>query len=195
MSKLHIIYIPGLGDNSDELRQLGLKTWRLWGVSTELIPMQWNDGEQYSAKLARVLGAIDAAKKAGYLVAIVGESAGGSMAINATAARRSSVASLLTICGVDSPSIRPSATILRKSPAFKDSIAELATSLSSLDLTKVQTISALIDGVVYHNVSTITGARNFRVLGIGHLPTIALCLTVYSWYCVFLIKRNATYTT
>lgn len=156
--------------------------------------MQWNDGGSYQDKLARVTAAIDDAKKAGYAVCLVGESAGGSMAINATAARAASVDSLMTICGVASPKIQPSPSIVRKSPAFKDSIDQLNTSLPKIDLSKVQTVSALMDAVVFRSISTIPGARNRVVFGIGHIPTIMMCLTIYSGYCVFLIKRLQAYT-
>jgi len=60
--QLHIIYFPGFGDRYDTGRRLLLQCWRVFGITTEFVPMHWNSNESYKEKLARVNSAIDKAK-------------------------------------------------------------------------------------------------------------------------------------
>lgn len=185
----YVIYIPGLGDGADGSRRWALKLWRLLGVHAELVPMMWYDGKPFAEKLQRVTAAIDAAEKAGYTVSLIGESAGGSMAINAAAAHPG-IHRLVTIAGVNDPSIQISPVIQAKSPAFMSSVAKLSDSLPQLRKHDVHTVRALLDLVVDKRFSRIPDVRDHRVPSLGHLPTIALCLTIFSPYVISLITRR-----
>jgi pimeloyl-ACP methyl ester carboxylesterase len=186
----HIIYIPGLGDHYDGGRRLALRGWEAFGIKAELVPMQWYDGASYEDKFNQVVAAIQRAQLDGRKVTVIGESAGGSMAIN-VAARVPSIHKLITIGGVASPTMPVAASTLRKSPAFKDSIRELDTSLSQLDSGSAIVVRAAFDPIVHRKYSHIDGARDHPLPTVGHLTTIALCLTIYSRRIIRLVSHKA----
>lgn len=185
----YIIYVPGLGDSYDAGRRLALRGWRLWGVRTELVPMRWYDGRPFQEKQERVLTAIQRAQDKGYAVSLIGESAGGSMAVN-VAALTPSLQALVTVCGVNSPAAPVSPRTLRRAPGFDESIRRLSVSLPQLPLEKTHVVRAWYDPIVGSQYTRLEGAHNHRLWSIGHLPTITLCLTVFSGFVVTLIKRS-----
>lgn len=185
----YIIYIPGLGNGSDGGRKLALKFWRFFGVQTELVPMFWYDAGPFQEKLERVIQAVEAAEAKGYTVSIVGESAGGSMAINAVAACPN-VYKLVTIAGANDPDAKVSPLTLQKSPAFDVSLQMIRHSIKRINLERTFTIRALSDRIVHARHAIIKDARNLRIFSIGHMATIILCLTVVSPYVIVLIKKG-----
>lgn len=186
--KHYVIYIPGLGDNYDKARRWALLGWRLWGVRTELVPMIWYDGQSYDKKQQRVLAAVKQASANGYAVSLIGESAGGSMAIN-VAAQLPTLNKLITIGGVDNPAIKVAAHTLQKAPAFDESIRRLTKSLPDINAARTHVVRGWYDPVVSARQAYIKDAYSHRVIGFGHLMTIGLCLTIFSSYIVSLIKR------
>lgn len=187
--RYYIIYIPGLGDHYDAGRSVALKAWKIWGVATELVPMRWYDGGSFEEKERRVLEAIRRAEDAGYLVSLIGESAGGSMAIN-IAAQVPHLHTLLTVSGVNDPLFPASPVTLGKSPAFKESIERLHESLPRINRRRTHVVRAWYDPIVAAQHTIIAGAQNHRLISIGHFMTIALCLTLFSGYIVALIRRG-----
>jgi esterase/lipase len=187
--KHYVIYIPGLGDNSDVKRRFALSFWKIYRMKTELVPMQWYDNKSYEEKVKRVNDAINKALANGYRVSLIGESAGGSMALN-IAASRSDLYKIITVAGVNASTMSVSDSILRRSPAFKRSIHELRKSLNTLDKTKVETVRGLFDRSVSAKYTFIEDAHNHIVFSFTHLMTTSLCLTIYSAYIVHLIKRG-----
>lgn len=188
--KHYIIYIPGLGDHYDRGRLFALWFWRIFGVKTQLVPMRWNGTEGYDQKVARVKDTIAAAQKAGYVVSLVGESAGASMALN-VAAMTPGLRRIVTLAGVNSSSMPISPFTQKRAPAFKISAGTITKSLQTLDTSRVHTIRALIDNVVSSSrYGTVTGAHNHRIFTFGHLATIGLCLTIFSPYIVSIIKNT-----
>lgn len=185
--RYHLIYIPGLGDGYDGLRRAGLFTWRLWGVSTELVPMQWYGGGDLSTRYNAVIAAIDRAQRDGRRVILVGESAGASLAIN-VAARRSDIHGLMTVCGIANSRAEVSPLIRKKSPAFDQSLDHLAQSLEELDVATVCNVRAIADSVVPKRSSIIPGARQRVVWSVGHIVTITLCLSVYGGLFIYFAR-------
>ncbi|MBC7869099.1 hypothetical protein H7X69_02895 [Candidatus Saccharibacteria bacterium] len=187
--KHYIIYVPGLGDDYDDARRLALKGWRIWGVKTELVPMCWYDGKPYDEKQRRVIESVKRAQNKGYAVSLIGESAGGSLAIN-VAAQVSMLHRLITIGGVNNPAIQVSPHTLQKAPAFDESIRRLVDSLPKIATSRTHVVRALYDPIVHAKYTYISGAHNHRIYSIGHLTTIVLCLSIFSSYIVSLIKRT-----
>ena len=187
--KHYIIYVPGLGDDYDGARRLALKSWRLWGVKTELVPMSWHDGRPYDEKQQRVLEAVRRAKNKGYAVSLIGESAGGSMVIN-VAAQVPMLHRLITIGGVNNPAIQVAPHTLLKAPAFDESIRHLTYSLPKIATSRTHVVRAWYDPIVHAKYTYINEAHNHRIYSIGHLTTIVLCLTIFSNYIVSLIKQS-----
>lgn len=189
--KQHILYIPGLGDSYDRYRKQALRLWSLFGVDAQLIPMNWYDGLSYERKFKQASDVIVQLAKAGERVTLVGESAGGSMAINLFAAHPE-VACLITIAGVNKATTPVISKTLRRGPAFATSRQRLADALPKIPDRRrqnIHTLSGLIDNVVASPFSIIPGTNRRRVWSIGHVSTIALCLTFLCGYIVFLAKK------
>lgn len=183
----HLIYIPGLGDGYDLMRRAGLFTWRFWGVTTELVPMQWYGESSIDARYDALCDAIDRAVSKGRRVVLVGESAGASLAINA-ASRRLDIYGLMTICGITNPRAEVSSAIRKKSPAFNHALVHLEKGVGGLDLSMVCNIRAAVDHVVPRWSSVIPGAKEYTVWSVGHVATIALCLSVYGGLMVYVAR-------
>jgi hypothetical protein len=188
MTKRHyVIYIPGLGDKFDMFRRASLRLWAIWGVKTELVPMHWDSEKEFAPKLTRITTAIRSAKKRGYAVSVIGESAGATMAINIGA--KHELHQIMTLCGVNNPKMHILPQTYKRAPAFKKAFGMMGQSFATLDLLRVQTVSAYVDKVISPRDSSIPGARNHRLFSFGHLFTVSLCLTFLSGYIASLIKR------
>jgi len=190
--KHHIIYIPGLGDRNDGIRAFFLKYWQIFGVRTQLVPMQWNDGASYDEKYDDVVRAIKAAQAEGFRVSLVGESAGASMAMNVFA-KDTSLHRIVSLSGVNSHRTPISPHLFAKSPAFEQSVSNLHQSQQRSVVDRkhqISSITALVDATVPVKVNKIKMVRSFRVPSIGHVPTILLCLSIYSFIIVYEAKRR-----
>lgn len=151
--------------------------------------MRWYDGGSFEEKERQVLEAARQAENEGYLVSLIGESAGGSMAIN-VAGKIPNLHRLVTVNGVNDQFSPVSPVTLAKSPAFKESIERLGTSLTRIDRSRTHVVRAWYDPIVAARHTIIPGTHTHRLLSNGHLTTIALCLTFFSGYIVALIKRE-----
>lgn len=187
-----IFYIPGLGDGYDRFRSKALRFWTIFGVRAELIPMRWDDDEPYDIKFERVARAVKEASAKNSRVTLIGESAGGSMALNMFVANPT-VNTLITIAGVNTAATPVAGYRLRRSPAFAESRYRVNESLRRLDASRrdaIHTVRATVDNVVRARHSQIDGAHNHRIWAYGHLYTITLCLTLLSGYIVYLAKQK-----
>ncbi|MES2876639.1 MAG: alpha/beta hydrolase [Patescibacteria group bacterium] len=181
--KTHIIYIPGLGDRYDGFRSAALKTWRLWNVTTEYVPITWYDGESLVSKLNRIEAAIERTPADVNLV-LIGESAGATLALHmATHAR---VDRVITLCGVARGNTPVSSYLRRRAPALNEGVNGLTDAYN----TDVQSVRAVIDGVVGKKYSVVSGATEHVIWSIGHLTTIALCLTLYAPTVTAIAKKQ-----
>ena len=174
--RLHIIYIPGLGDDNVGVQRKAVRTWRLWGVEPELFQMKWGDSEPWQQKFERLLARIDTLTSNGTQVALVGASAGASAVINAYAARKNSIAGCVLLAGKVNRPNKIGDRYRRDAPAFVNSAYTCEQSLQRLNNTARKHILsrfASIDEVVYKADSIIPGAKNQMVPSIGHAVTIA----------------------
>ena len=188
--RLHIIYLPGFGDGYDIGRRTALWGWRIWGVTTQYIPMRWNSNESYSEKYARIDQAITAA--AGRRIVIIGESASGTMALAAYAKRRRDLYKVMTISGKNNNPASVAPRLYRQHVAFREALAtaEAATNqLSSEDHHDFIAFYPLYDEVIPPKEAVIPDCQLVRLFSAGHLLTIALALTLYSGYIVRIAKR------
>lgn len=187
-----IFYIPGLGDSYDDYREKALKGWSVFGVAATLVPMKWYDGGTYEERFRYASGVIAEATARPGRVTVIGESAGGSMAINLFAAN-DRIDSLVTIAGVNTTSTPVAQRTLRRGPAFATSrqyVDESLDAISDVRKRRIHTIRAWSDNVVQPKYSQVAGAYNHSLWSVGHLSTIALCLTVLAGYIVYLAKRR-----
>lgn len=183
MKKHCILYVPGLGDNYDPLRRFFLKSWRVFGVQTQLAPMSWRDGRSYENKLQQ-LGEVIADKyHQGYKITLLGESAGGSMVLNAYAKYGDMIFRAMTICGKNTAPRTVSSKIYSKNPSFKTSMHQTPKSVEQLTKQERQrfiSVHPVHDGYVPVNQTLIPDCQQVCLWSGGHLTTIFLALSLFS---------------
>jgi pimeloyl-ACP methyl ester carboxylesterase len=195
--RLHIIYITGLGDHKAEGQRRAVASWRLWGVEAELFQVKWGDKEPWPPKFQRLLKRIDTLVGQDKQVGLVAVSAGASAAINAYSARKDVVAGVVCIAGKIN---RPQAIGRRyreDNPAFVTSVEDCQKALESLnssDRRRILSRFAVFDGIVSLKDSRVPGARNHFVPTIGHIPTIAIQITLGAPSFIHFLKQQVNKT-
>lgn len=186
-----VIYVPGIGDTKTTFQELAVKTWRLYGVVPHTFAMRWADGEAFESKFTRFLTYIDGLLAKGHQVSLVGASAGASVVLNAFAARPD-IHGVVTIAGKINRPEAIGAWYHRNAPAFVQSARQAQDSLATLTLEQRSRINSrygLIDVIVPQKDSIVKGAKNRKVLSIGHAPTIAHQLTIGAPLHIRFLKR------
>lgn len=166
MSNHHIIYIPGLNDQliiqHEAVRLLPLY-WRLRGFRGHIVYPHWEEG-QLDPKLERVIAKIDGLARQGHRVSLIGQSAGGSLALNAFAARKDTVVGLINLTGRLHIAGTPALEVAtRHNPAFAKSVEQaevIVQTLSQLDRQRIMTIRPYIDYIVPATSVSVDGATN-----------------------------------
>lgn len=187
---IHILYISGLGDRYDPGRRFFLRFWQLFGVTAELVPMQWADGHSYDEKFARLAHSIDAVS--GKRVVLIGESAGGSITLDMYASRGTSIYKAMTICGKNSHPEDVAPSLYLRNPAFKTAMSRVGKATHRLSKVQRQafiSIYPFADHVVPIHETLIPDCQHHRLWSFGHFASILLALTCASWYIVRLAKR------
>jgi predicted alpha/beta hydrolase family esterase len=192
--QLHVLYVPGLGDNRISKQLKAIRTWRWWGVTPELLQMNWADKQPWEEKFERLLMRIDKLHAQNKEIALVGASAGASAVINAYAVRKDKIAGCVLIAGKVN---RPSAIgnqYRKKNPAFVAaaySCEQALTTLNNKDRQRILSRYALVDETVYKPDSKIPGANNRLVPTVGHVITIATQLTLGAPSFIRFLKLQA----
>lgn len=192
--KLHIIYVPGLGDQNPNRQRAIVKTWRWWGVTAELFQMNWADDVAWDTKFNKLLQRIDELIDAGSKVGLVGASAGSSAVINAYAARTTKIVGVVSIAGKINRAHKIGDGYRRKNPSFVDSAEACRDALASIgpkDRKRILSRYGLADEVVYKPDSRVDGAVNRLVPMVGHVPVIATQLLFGAPGFIRFLKRQA----
>ena len=187
---IHIIYLSGFGGQYDNFRLWALRRWRFRDVSVELVSMKW-ESETFLQKIARVDQAIDRAR--GKRIVLIGESAGGSMAVHIYARRPDELYKVMTICGKNSHPETVGQEYYDRSAAFRDSMVSLDKSINELTNNQRKqfvSIYPFYDETVPVRETLLPDCRRVRLWSIGHLPTIALAITLFSPILVRMARRK-----
>jgi pimeloyl-ACP methyl ester carboxylesterase len=185
---VHIIYISGFGSSYDGIRRFLLKFWRVYGVSTQFVSSKWSDGQSYTSKLRRINAAID--QNTDKRVVLLGESAGASLAINVYATRPNDLYRAMSLCGKNSGANTVAARVYAKNPAFKESIRlsdAVVPKLNQNERKNFTSVYPLKDFLIPVHETILPGSRKVRIWSFGHLTSILLSLSLYS----FIIVREA----
>jgi pimeloyl-ACP methyl ester carboxylesterase len=192
--KLHLIYVTGLGDSNPRGQRLAVKTWRWWGVKSEMFQMNWADGQTWQSKYDRLLKRIEQLSAEGKAIGLVGASAGAGVVINAFADRKDKIVGCVLIAGKVNRPGSIGESYKRRNPAFVDSSAAAPASLNSLnsnDRARILSRYAIADEMVQKSDSFIDGAHNRRVPTMGHFFTIATQITFGAPSFIRFLKRQA----
>lgn len=174
----HYIYIPGFGDRFDVLRRLALRRQDVPGVQTTLVPMHWSDrAEVYEQKYERIARTISSSNSDE--IVLVGESAGGAMALYAFSRQHTRVKYVTTLCGYNHGAEDIVQFQRRRHPAFYPLLLDLDEIVSNLPVPmrqRITTIYSLRDRVVEPRHSRIQGVRAVELSTPGHLFSIGYVL-------------------
>lgn len=186
MKEVSYIVVPGLGDHKPIFGWFydGVgKRWNRRGMLTQIFRPQWETGEPYEEKYGRLVKLIESEQQRGRAVALVGVSAGGSLAMLAMAQAQKPPTALISVCGFVrlKESDRHGSPYARASWYRAGDAAEK--SLTSLDNERKANILCLIpnvDRVVEPERQHIDGATNVTINAGGHLWGIVAALVWHS---------------
>lgn len=175
---IHYIYIPGFGGHFDNARQKALRRWSDDSTRVTFVPMCWNDrNESYQQKFERISEVIAATPDDE--IRLIGESAGGAMAIYVFLRLRDRIKSTTTVCGYNHGAESIAASVRVHHPAFYALVcvvdAEVA-ELSAQDRQRITTLYSRQDHVVRAKRSRIDGTHYRVLLTPGHFLSIASVL-------------------
>ena len=170
-----IIYVPGLGDGYQWIRQACLVLWRILGGRAVLFDARWSSDEALKDKRRRLAAQIAQYER----TVLVGESAGATLCLNQFATDAQKVSGVVTLCGVCRPDLPIGPQYQRNLPVFVQSVRELS-AIDTSSTERVICMRAFRDHVVPLPYSTVAGAKTTALWSIGHLPTIFLALTLYA---------------
>ena len=182
--KIGYLYINGLGDGATTLKDRVVKWW--WqrkGLDIQHAHINWYDGKSLEEKLATVEQKVDEMLRNFGGVAIIGSSAGGSLAINSFYRLRDK-----NVCAVsthgrlkagDYPDSHRMSLYHRAhldtdkpSQSFFDSVTMAETqvilSLTEQDKERLLILTQLTDMVVPMDTMMIDGVKQHRSLAFGH---------------------------
>jgi hypothetical protein len=194
LNKIKIIHVPGLGKRNPNNERRIMRSWTIWGVEAEPFKIGWYDNEPWIKKFKRLTDRIDALSKQGYKVALVGDSAGASVIINAYAARPEDVIAVVALCGKINRSGKIGQKYRSNNPAFVPSVSSTVSAIENLnDEQRSHILSryAIFDELVKPADSIIPGAKNRRILSAGHFLTIATQLVFGAPSFIKFIKKQA----
>lgn len=171
--KHHVIYIPGLNDQHPLNRNLAKLLplyWNRFGVTTHVISPHWEEGNSFGPKLKLILKEIDKISHLEHTITLIGQSAGGSAAMNAFCERRNMIKKVVNITGrlKKGKDVKPTLEwASRQSPAFKESVLLFERvneqTLRLSDREKITTIRPFWDETVPSVTVGIKGATNIVV--------------------------------
>ncbi len=191
--KTTVLFIPGLGDGKIRGENLAIKLLAPWRLDGEYFPIYWHKKEDFKTRIAELSKRIAELNSEGRRVVLVGYSAGASAAINALSANKEKVQRVILICGKIQNLDKINDQYFKLNPRFELSIELLKKSLPDLDTkqrAKILSIRPIFDEVVPVKDTIIEGAKNKRVLMVGHVPTIAYCLSLTIWRTAYWARKK-----
>jgi len=147
--------------------------------------MRWTDGSSYEEKIKRLDDLV--ARSKGKKIILIGESAGGSVALNMYAQNPEAYYKVLTLCGKNTRADLVSPKLYVKNPAFKTSMYLAEQSVKKLTLRQRRafiSIHPLADHVVPVPQTLIPGCKEVTLWTVGHFATIIFALTLGSVFIV-----------
>ncbi len=176
----HVIYVPGIGDDSYHFQGTIVKLWRFHGVRGHCHSMPWAGSEDYQPKLQRLLDQIDGYIAKGHQVSLVGASAGASAVLNAYVERKDKITGVNYICAKINGPETVSDKLYAKNPAFRASIYNLQDNLKKLtpaDKVKMHSFYSPGDGYVPYEATTVPGVEESKLRSLRHGRAIVYSLT------------------
>ncbi len=176
---IHYVYIPGFGGHFDGARQNALGRWKTETTRATFVAMHWLDKtETFEQKYERIVAVI-ASIPDEHEIHLVGESAGGAMALYAFLQQRDRVVSLTTVCGYNHSADGIGLSVRIGHPAFYPLVQNVDAEIKTLTDSgrhRITTLYSRHDYVVRSRYTHIEGARDIVLGTPGHFLTIARVL-------------------
>ncbi len=189
MTKITVLYLPGLGGNYDSARKFIVSLWPR-KYNARLLPLNWTDkNESFEQKKARLHKAISNAEGQ---VVLVGESAGASMGL--ILAHENPDLKFIGFCGKIGGAKSTGDFYFRTVPAFATMLPQadgLRDVLTDDEKSRMMVVRAYKDIFLSLRDNTIPGARQIVLPSLGHLTTIFLGITILR-YGIFRAVKQLT---
>ncbi len=187
MTKITVLYLPGLGGNYDLARKFIIRLWPRT-YNARLLPLDWTDkNESFDQKKARLR---DEISKAEGQVVLVGESAGASMGL--ILAHENPDLKFIGFCGKIGGAKSTGDFYFRTVPAFASMLPqadELRGVLTDNEKSRMMVVRAYKDIFLSLRDNTIPGVQQIVLPSLGHLTTIFLGITVLRYGIFRAIKQ------
>ncbi len=168
---MKVIIIPGYGDRRDYIDSAARHWSKRYKLEPDIFVFNWSDDPStYPAKWSKLENIIQSSEK----LALVGISAGASVALRALQDFPGKVSSVVSICGPARLEDLNPITVKTKYPLLGRSLSEV--SIKRLPAQKILTLRPLFDKTVSPASVVIDGATNIRMFTAGHGYSIVWAL-------------------
>ena len=193
--KLHIVLVFGLDDGKLNFPALLSPVWNRNNVCLYSIRVGWRDGGEYQQKQQAVVDLVDKLLATGDPVAVIGISAGASLAINVYE-QRPQLIGMVSVCGalrlpVELP--KRFAQSVASSTAFRQSLAACEASQRRLTPAQLSRIHYFEPWRDFVPISTmrLNGAKMHRLAGLNHSISIVTAMLLYRRTIIRFLKQAA----
>ncbi|WP_265520198.1 alpha/beta hydrolase family protein [Oerskovia flava] len=179
--RLHVVFVPGLGDRWRPLvwlQRQALRGWRAHGVCTTLFPVGWSSEARLDDRLEALDALIDTIEARGEQVVLVGASAGAGAVLAAYARRPEVRAVTIVAAKYHDPAAIPG-PVLEHNDLFDESLRTVPTLLERLgpaERARILALRSAKDGVVPDEDTLLAGAVNETMRIVGHVTAIGYAL-------------------
>lgn len=172
---MNVVIVPGYGDRSDYLKTAS-KTWsQRFGLEPDIFVFGWNgEAESFDEKWTQFSEYIEQLED----IAIIGISAGASVALRALQTYPNRVKKVVTICGPAHPEVMDLVKLRRDYPVLERSLDQL--SLDGLPADRVLTLRPIYDDAVTTKAMIIDGAKNVQMNIAFHSVGIVWAMYVHA---------------
>ena len=189
---MNVIMVTGLGNNRRQMWPI-VRWWKHAKIVVTVFDPKWENEEKFEVKLKRLLKLVDKETKVNP-IALVGISAGGSLALNAFLERKKKVNRVVTVCSQLRHSHLTKNTTLQRSEAFKlsvEMVEKQIKSLSEFERSKILNVRSLLtDELVPTDTSIVSGSKKIEIPTEAHVITIVTALTLFSKRIIQFIKED-----
>lgn len=156
--------------------------WRLRGIDVSFIPLDWGDQDELAeAKYRRVVERIEQFKDRD--IVLIGESAGGSMALRVLLESDMKLSQVVTVCGYNHGAKYVGKRHREVHPAFIPTVEKVDKLLGSLgadDRSSITNYYSPSDGVVDFERTKVKGAKLVKLPSLVHAAAIGYFLLTTS---------------
>lgn len=192
--KHHVIYIPGIDDDTGSVQSRLVSLWRFQGVQPTTFVIAWAGENNYDVRKLELSQLIKNLSSGGNKVSLVGASAGGCAVLNEYLSEPDKLTSVAMICPKLINADNIGEKIVAQNPAFKQAMVELQVKLKDLtEPAKFKLVNFISpsDGLVSYHDSSILGVKEIRLPALKHSFAIVYALTFGSRQLIKELKRIA----